>query len=158
MALSLWQLDCFQFWLKTIKSHQEFLHQDEFWNVLLYSSIFNFDHGWDFILVFFPSALPKAPGSPVVTERTATSITLTWDSGNPEPVSYYVIQVCSFHSSTRSLPEHQHVQPHFQDLVAKTWHLSWLKWIDMLMYVYVEWVWTINYLFVDSYLCDWSLK
>uniref|UniRef100_A0A3P8V7A5 protein-tyrosine-phosphatase n=1 Tax=Cynoglossus semilaevis TaxID=244447 RepID=A0A3P8V7A5_CYNSE len=37
-------------------------------------------------------ALPKAPGIPVVTERTATSITLTWDSGNPEPVSYYVIQ------------------------------------------------------------------
>lgn len=38
------------------------------------------------------SALPKAPGVPVVTERTATSITLTWDSGNPEPVSYYIIQ------------------------------------------------------------------
>ncbi|KAF6737997.1 Receptor-type tyrosine-protein phosphatase delta [Oryzias melastigma] len=37
-------------------------------------------------------ALPKAPGMPMVTERTATSITLTWDSGNPEPVSYYVIQ------------------------------------------------------------------
>ncbi|XP_035493690.1 protein tyrosine phosphatase receptor type Db isoform X24 [Scophthalmus maximus] len=37
-------------------------------------------------------ALPKPPGSPVVTERTATSITLTWDSGNPEPVSYYIIQ------------------------------------------------------------------
>ncbi|XP_067118016.1 receptor-type tyrosine-protein phosphatase delta-like [Osmerus mordax] len=37
-------------------------------------------------------ALPKPPGTPVVTERTATSITLTWDSGNPETVSYYVIQ------------------------------------------------------------------
>ncbi|KAK7909740.1 hypothetical protein WMY93_014424 [Mugilogobius chulae] len=37
-------------------------------------------------------ALPKAPGVPVVTERTATSITLTWDSGNPEPVTYYIIQ------------------------------------------------------------------
>ncbi|XP_041640624.1 protein tyrosine phosphatase receptor type Db isoform X12 [Cheilinus undulatus] len=37
-------------------------------------------------------ALPRAPGTPVVTERTATSITLTWDSGNPEPVSYYIIQ------------------------------------------------------------------
>uniref|UniRef100_A0A8K9XM83 Receptor-type tyrosine-protein phosphatase delta n=1 Tax=Oncorhynchus mykiss TaxID=8022 RepID=A0A8K9XM83_ONCMY len=37
-------------------------------------------------------ALPKTPGNPVVTERTATSITLTWDSGNPEPVSYYIIQ------------------------------------------------------------------
>ncbi|XP_058496351.1 protein tyrosine phosphatase receptor type Db isoform X6 [Solea solea] len=37
-------------------------------------------------------ALPKAPGIAVVTERTATSITLTWDSGNPEPVSYYIIQ------------------------------------------------------------------
>lgn len=28
----------------------------------------------------------------MVTERTATSITLTWDSGNPEPVTYYIIQ------------------------------------------------------------------
>ncbi|XP_030194623.1 receptor-type tyrosine-protein phosphatase delta isoform X28 [Gadus morhua] len=37
-------------------------------------------------------ALPKSPGVPVVTERTATSITLTWDSGNPEPVAYYIIQ------------------------------------------------------------------
>ncbi|XP_040511719.1 receptor-type tyrosine-protein phosphatase delta isoform X48 [Gallus gallus] len=38
-------------------------------------------------------ALPKPPGTPVVTESTATSITLTWDSGNPEPVSYYMIQL-----------------------------------------------------------------
>lgn len=48
-------------------------------------------------MTFLPHALvalPKAPGIPVVTERTATSITLTWDSGNPEPVSYYIIQVC----------------------------------------------------------------
>ncbi|XP_036926812.1 receptor-type tyrosine-protein phosphatase delta isoform X13 [Sturnira hondurensis] len=37
-------------------------------------------------------ALPKPPGTPVVTESTATSITLTWDSGNPEPVSHYIIQ------------------------------------------------------------------
>ncbi|XP_024650953.2 receptor-type tyrosine-protein phosphatase delta isoform X36 [Macaca nemestrina] len=37
-------------------------------------------------------ALPKPPGTPIVTESTATSITLTWDSGNPEPVSYYIIQ------------------------------------------------------------------
>ncbi|XP_063996417.1 receptor-type tyrosine-protein phosphatase delta isoform X38 [Pogoniulus pusillus] len=37
-------------------------------------------------------ALPKPPGTPVVTESTATSITLTWDSGNPEPISYYIIQ------------------------------------------------------------------
>uniref|UniRef100_A0A7N4PI30 protein-tyrosine-phosphatase n=1 Tax=Sarcophilus harrisii TaxID=9305 RepID=A0A7N4PI30_SARHA len=36
--------------------------------------------------------LPKAPGTPVVTENTATSITITWDSGNPDPVSYYVIE------------------------------------------------------------------
>ena len=28
----------------------------------------------------------------MVTENTATSITITWDSGNPEPVSYYVIE------------------------------------------------------------------
>ncbi|XP_061098285.1 receptor-type tyrosine-protein phosphatase F isoform X2 [Conger conger] len=37
-------------------------------------------------------ALPKPPASLIVTETTATSVTLTWDSGNPEPVSYYVIQ------------------------------------------------------------------
>ncbi|XP_029395405.1 receptor-type tyrosine-protein phosphatase delta isoform X28 [Mus pahari] len=43
-------------------------------------------------------ALPKPPGTPVVTESTATSITLTWDSGNPEPVSYYIIQHKPKHS------------------------------------------------------------
>ncbi|XP_051577703.1 receptor-type tyrosine-protein phosphatase delta-like isoform X5 [Myxocyprinus asiaticus] len=43
-------------------------------------------------------ALPKPPGVPQVTERTATSITLTWDSGNPEPVSYYIIQHKPKHS------------------------------------------------------------
>ncbi|XP_035268880.1 protein tyrosine phosphatase receptor type Fa isoform X7 [Anguilla anguilla] len=37
-------------------------------------------------------ALPKPPASLIVTETSATSVTLTWDSGNPEPVSYYVIQ------------------------------------------------------------------
>nr|XP_020649844.1 receptor-type tyrosine-protein phosphatase S isoform X9 [Pogona vitticeps] len=37
-------------------------------------------------------SLPKAPGTPIVTEATATSITITWDSGNPDPVSYYVIE------------------------------------------------------------------
>uniref|UniRef100_A0A8C5R1R5 Receptor-type tyrosine-protein phosphatase F n=1 Tax=Leptobrachium leishanense TaxID=445787 RepID=A0A8C5R1R5_9ANUR len=37
-------------------------------------------------------ALPKPPVEATVTETTATSVTLTWDSGNPEPVSYYVIQ------------------------------------------------------------------
>ncbi|KAM4807553.1 receptor-type tyrosine-protein phosphatase delta isoform 4-T4 [Rhinophrynus dorsalis] len=37
-------------------------------------------------------ALPRPPGTPMVTESTATSITLTWDSGNPDPVSYYIIQ------------------------------------------------------------------
>ncbi|XP_031415688.1 protein tyrosine phosphatase receptor type Db isoform X6 [Clupea harengus] len=36
-------------------------------------------------------SLPKAAGTPLVTERTATSITLTWDSGNPEAVAYYLI-------------------------------------------------------------------
>lgn len=39
-----------------------------------------------------PLALPKPPVSLTVTETMATSITLTWDSGNPEPVSYYMIQ------------------------------------------------------------------
>ncbi|XP_070397699.1 receptor-type tyrosine-protein phosphatase F isoform X2 [Nothobranchius furzeri] len=37
-------------------------------------------------------ALPKPPTSLTVTETTATSVTLTWDSGNPEPVSFYMIQ------------------------------------------------------------------
>uniref|UniRef100_A0A8C4I4F7 Receptor-type tyrosine-protein phosphatase F n=1 Tax=Dicentrarchus labrax TaxID=13489 RepID=A0A8C4I4F7_DICLA len=37
-------------------------------------------------------ALPKPPTSLIVTETTATSVTLTWASGNPEPVSYYMIQ------------------------------------------------------------------
>ncbi|XP_041126652.1 protein tyrosine phosphatase receptor type Fa isoform X1 [Polyodon spathula] len=37
-------------------------------------------------------ALPKPPTAPVVTETTATSVTLTWDSGNPDHISYYVIQ------------------------------------------------------------------
>uniref|UniRef100_A0A5F9DJT9 Receptor-type tyrosine-protein phosphatase F n=1 Tax=Oryctolagus cuniculus TaxID=9986 RepID=A0A5F9DJT9_RABIT len=37
-------------------------------------------------------ALPKPPVDVVVTETTATSVTLTWDSGNSEPVSYYGIQ------------------------------------------------------------------
>ncbi|KAF3835237.1 hypothetical protein F7725_027795, partial [Dissostichus mawsoni] len=30
--------------------------------------------------------------TPVVTETTATSVTITWDSGNPDPVTYYIIQ------------------------------------------------------------------
>ncbi|XP_019740009.1 protein tyrosine phosphatase receptor type Fa [Hippocampus comes] len=34
----------------------------------------------------------NAVPSMVVTETTATSVTLTWDSGTSEPVSYYVIQ------------------------------------------------------------------
>ncbi|XP_043941363.1 receptor-type tyrosine-protein phosphatase F isoform X4 [Protopterus annectens] len=37
-------------------------------------------------------ALPKPPSVPLVTETTATSVTITWDSGNPDPVSYYIIQ------------------------------------------------------------------
>ncbi|XP_035269163.1 LOW QUALITY PROTEIN: receptor-type tyrosine-protein phosphatase S-like [Anguilla anguilla] len=37
-------------------------------------------------------SLPKPPGTPVVTETTPTSVTITWDSGNPDPVTYYIIQ------------------------------------------------------------------
>ncbi|KAK7166474.1 hypothetical protein R3I93_006291 [Phoxinus phoxinus] len=37
-------------------------------------------------------ALPNPPGAPVIMERSATSITLMWDSGNPLAVSYYIIQ------------------------------------------------------------------
>lgn len=44
------------------------------------------------VCLYFLTALPKQPTSLIVTETTATSVTLTWDSGNPEPVSYYVIQ------------------------------------------------------------------
>uniref|UniRef100_A0A8C4QMN3 protein-tyrosine-phosphatase n=1 Tax=Eptatretus burgeri TaxID=7764 RepID=A0A8C4QMN3_EPTBU len=36
-------------------------------------------------------ALPHPPSKPTVSETTATSITLTWDSGNVEPVAYYVL-------------------------------------------------------------------
>ncbi|XP_072904498.1 receptor-type tyrosine-protein phosphatase delta-like isoform X13 [Hemitrygon akajei] len=43
-------------------------------------------------------ALPKPPGTPLVTETTATSVTLTWDSGNPEPVAYYIVQHKPKHS------------------------------------------------------------
>uniref|UniRef100_A0A8C2J9A2 Receptor-type tyrosine-protein phosphatase F n=1 Tax=Cyprinus carpio TaxID=7962 RepID=A0A8C2J9A2_CYPCA len=45
-------------------------------------------------------ALPKPPTSLIVTETTATSVTLTWDSGNPEPVSYYIIQYRAKSSDT----------------------------------------------------------
>ncbi|KAL1281179.1 hypothetical protein QQF64_015779, partial [Cirrhinus molitorella] len=37
-------------------------------------------------------SLPRSPGTPIVTETTPTSVTITWDSGNPDPVSYYIIQ------------------------------------------------------------------
>ncbi|KAK7159942.1 hypothetical protein R3I94_006085 [Phoxinus phoxinus] len=37
-------------------------------------------------------SLPRAPGTPIITETTPTSVTITWDSGNPDPVSYYIIQ------------------------------------------------------------------
>ncbi|XP_047230408.1 receptor-type tyrosine-protein phosphatase S isoform X7 [Girardinichthys multiradiatus] len=37
-------------------------------------------------------SLPRPPGTPVVTETTATSVTITWDSGNPDPVTHYIIQ------------------------------------------------------------------
>ncbi|XP_067893007.1 protein tyrosine phosphatase receptor type Fa isoform X2 [Heterodontus francisci] len=37
-------------------------------------------------------ALPKPPTMTSVTETTATSVTLTWESGNMEMIPYYVIQ------------------------------------------------------------------
>ncbi|XP_072295419.1 receptor-type tyrosine-protein phosphatase F-like [Eucyclogobius newberryi] len=37
-------------------------------------------------------ALPRPPTGLSVTETTATSVTLSWDSGNPDSVLYYVIQ------------------------------------------------------------------
>lgn len=45
-----------------------------------------------FFCLTVSTALPKQPTSLTVTETTATSVTLTWASGNPEPVSFYVIQ------------------------------------------------------------------
>uniref|UniRef100_A0A8C5JG59 protein-tyrosine-phosphatase n=1 Tax=Junco hyemalis TaxID=40217 RepID=A0A8C5JG59_JUNHY len=59
-------------------------------NSLFFSSLPPSAGSW--LLVLTEKALPKAPGTPVVTETTATSITITWDSGNPDPVSYYVIE------------------------------------------------------------------
>lgn len=50
-------------------------------------------------------ALPRPPISLMVTETTATSVTLTWDSGNPEPVSYYVIQYRAKHSDNGGFQE-----------------------------------------------------
>ncbi|XP_017335022.1 protein tyrosine phosphatase receptor type Fa isoform X4 [Ictalurus punctatus] len=50
-------------------------------------------------------ALPRSPISLMVTETTATSVTLTWDSGNPEPVSYYVIQYRAKHSDSGGFQE-----------------------------------------------------
>ncbi|XP_047669386.1 protein tyrosine phosphatase receptor type Fa isoform X6 [Tachysurus fulvidraco] len=50
-------------------------------------------------------ALPRPPISLIVTETTATSVTLTWDSGNPEPVSYYVIQYRAKHSDNGGFQE-----------------------------------------------------
>ncbi|XP_046715590.1 protein tyrosine phosphatase receptor type Fa isoform X12 [Silurus meridionalis] len=50
-------------------------------------------------------ALPRSPISLMVTETTATSVTLTWDSGNPEPVSYYVIQYRAKHSDNGGFQE-----------------------------------------------------
>ena len=59
----------------------------------------NFFNNFNSYLYFFLlrtllafTALPKPPSTLIVTETTATSITLTWDSGNPEPVFYYVLQ------------------------------------------------------------------
>ncbi|KAM4739996.1 protein tyrosine phosphatase receptor type Fa, partial [Anableps anableps] len=40
----------------------------------------------------FVKALPKMPIFLQVVETTATSVTLTWESGNAEPVSYYLVQ------------------------------------------------------------------
>lgn len=70
--------------------HTDCIHIGES-SIIRFQAIINFH-------CVIPSALPKAPGTPVVTERTATSITLTWDSGNPEPVSYYIIQVSDSHT------------------------------------------------------------
>uniref|UniRef100_A0A7N8XBY3 protein-tyrosine-phosphatase n=1 Tax=Mastacembelus armatus TaxID=205130 RepID=A0A7N8XBY3_9TELE len=44
------------------------------------------------IITVINDSLPKPPGTPVVTETTATSVTITWDSGNPDPVTHYIIQ------------------------------------------------------------------
>ena len=38
------------------------------------------------------TALPKPPTSLVISEVTATSIKLTWASGNVDPISSYIIQ------------------------------------------------------------------
>ena len=77
----------------------------------VYCSSYSHSRSLPLSLCVSSAALPKAPGTPVVTERTATSITLTWDSGNPEPVSYYVIQVGHTHTHTTT-PTHIHTHTH----------------------------------------------
>lgn len=62
-------------------------------HVCFYSKLrFVFLNCFNFCFFLTITALPKPPGTPVVTETTATSVTITWDSGNPDPVTYYIIQ------------------------------------------------------------------
>ena len=42
--------------------------------------------------LFLAPALPKPPTSLVISEVTATSVKLTWNSGNVDPVESYAIQ------------------------------------------------------------------
>uniref|UniRef100_A0A7N8XDN2 protein-tyrosine-phosphatase n=1 Tax=Mastacembelus armatus TaxID=205130 RepID=A0A7N8XDN2_9TELE len=61
-------------------------------NVLELSSVQNSSCIVSSIITVINDSLPKPPGTPVVTETTATSVTITWDSGNPDPVTHYIIQ------------------------------------------------------------------
>lgn len=42
--------------------------------------------------LFLTPALPKPPTSVVISDVTATSVKLTWNAGNVEPIESYIIQ------------------------------------------------------------------
>lgn len=46
----------------------------------------------DLFLSLFTPALPKPPTSLVISDVTATSIKLTWNAGNTDPIDSYSVQ------------------------------------------------------------------
>ena len=50
--------------------------------------------------VMTSAALPNPPTSVIVTDVTADSISLSWNSGNVEPISSYVAQFRAKHPTT----------------------------------------------------------
>ena len=54
---------------------------------------------WNWLCAAVDPALPKPPTSLVVTDVTANSARLTWNSGNADPVQSYVVQYRHKYSS-----------------------------------------------------------